>query len=161
MHLAQLNIGEILYPMDDPRMAGFAGRLAAINALAERSEGFVWRLEDEGELDGATDLRLPGASDTLVNMSVWTGVEALYRYVYLTAHAKVMKDRKQWFVPLKQRHLVLWWVAAGHVPTLEEAADRLVRLEANGPAPAAFDFAIPFDETGQPISLPSIKKLCA
>ncbi|MEL6285469.1 MAG: DUF3291 domain-containing protein [Pseudomonadota bacterium] len=161
MHLAQLNIGEILYPMDDPRMAGFAGRLALINQLAERSDGFVWRLEDEGDLDGATDLRLPGAHDTLVNMSVWRDVESLYRYVYLTAHAKVMKDRRNWFVPLKRRHLVLWWVEAGHVPKLEEAADRLAQLQANGPAPTAFDFANPFDETGRPVTLPSVKKLCA
>ena len=161
MPVAQLNIGEILYPMDDPRMADFAGRLAAINALADRSDGFVWRLEDDGELDGATDLRLPGETETLVNMSVWRDVESLYRYVYLTAHAKVMRGRTAWFAPLKRRHLVLWYVPEGHLPPLSEAADRLACIQADGPAPYAFDFATPFKEDGQPLDLPTTRKLCA
>jgi hypothetical protein len=44
-HLAQVNIGRMKAPLEDPLMAGFVGRLDEINALADRSPGFVWRLQ--------------------------------------------------------------------------------------------------------------------
>ena len=88
MQLAQLNIGILRYPVDDPRMSGFTNRLNAINALADRSEGFVWRLvDDKPELDAAVDLRLPGADEAAVNLSVWDRIEPLFQFVYKTEHA--------------------------------------------------------------------------
>jgi hypothetical protein len=162
MHLAQLNVGEILYPMDDPRMAGFADRLDAVNALADRSEGFIWRLvDDDPTYDAATELRLPGDQDMLVNMSVWTGFEPLYRYVYKTVHAKIMRDRRNWFKPLKRRHLVLWWIEPGALPTLEDAAERLGHLDQHGATPFAFDFATPFNADGSRLQKTLPKKDCA
>ena len=161
MHLAQLNIGIGRYPMDDPRMAGFTDNIEAVNAVADRTPGFVWRLVDDSDKDGALELRLPGAADTLVNMSVWTDLDSLYGYVYKTVHAKIMRDRKQWFEAMKSQYLVLWYVPEGHIPSLEEARDRLELLKANGPSPEAFTFSVPFNEAGQPIKPNFPKKDCA
>ncbi|MEL7545393.1 MAG: DUF3291 domain-containing protein [Pseudomonadota bacterium] len=161
MHLAQLNIGELLYPADDPRMEGFTGRIETINALADRSPGFVWRMVDGSELDGALDLRMPGSKDMLLNMSVWDSLESLYHFVYKTAHAKLIRDRADWFVPLNQQIMVLWWIEEGHIPSPEEAAAKLEMLERMGPSPSAFSFDIPFDETGVPITPELPKKDCA
>ncbi|MDJ0920832.1 MAG: DUF3291 domain-containing protein [Henriciella sp.] len=161
MQLAQLNVAEALYPMDDPRMDGFTGPIEVINALAERSPGFVWRLEDDSERDGALDLRLPGETDVLVNMSVWDDVDSLYHFVYKTAHAKLIRQREDWFVPMTQAILVLWWVPDGHIPDLHEANERLQHFRANGPTPHAFSFNLPFDEAGQPMTPNFPKKDCA
>lgn len=162
MQLAQLNVAESLYPVDDPRMIGFTGRIDVINALAERAPGFIWRLVDDNEeIDGALDLRLPGSETTLVNMSVWENVESLYHFVYKTAHAKVMKDRKDWFVTPTEQFMVLWWVADDHQPDRDEARAKLDYLRENGPTPDAFTFQIPFDETGNPITPNFPKKDCA
>ena len=46
-HLAQLNIGRFRAPLDDPIMEGFRTQLDPINALADQSPGFVWRLQTE------------------------------------------------------------------------------------------------------------------
>ena len=161
MHLAQLNIGELLYPAEDPRMEGFTGRIETINALADRSPGFVWRMVDDSDLDGALDLRMPGSADMLLNMSVWESLEALYHFVYKTAHAKLIRDRKEWFVPLNQQIMVLWWIEEGHIPTPQEAAEKLEMLERVGPSPSAFTFDIPFDAEGVPITPELPKKDCA
>lgn len=162
MQLAQLNIAEAQYDTDDPRMDGFTGRIDAINALADRSVGFVWRLVDDSDTDGALDLRLPGASDrTLVNMSVWENIESLFQFTYKTAHAKMISSREEWFPSLTARHMVLWWIEDGHVPTLDEAAEKLGLIRDTGPSPDAFDFNLPFDEKGRPISPKFPKKDCA
>lgn len=136
--LAQLNIGRILAPMDSPTMAGFAARLDDINALADNSEGFVWRLQDEA--GNATALRPFDDDWLLVNMSVWESVEPLKTFTYQTAHAEVMRKRRQWFEPHTEMYFVLWWIPAGHIPTLEEAKERLKHLQANGDSEYAFTF---------------------
>ncbi|MEL7447241.1 MAG: DUF3291 domain-containing protein, partial [Pseudomonadota bacterium] len=109
-HLAQVNIAEQRFPNDAPEMADFMGALDAINALAERSPGFVWRLKDDA--GHAMDLRFdatPGA-EILVNMSVWESIETLRTYVYTTAHANIMARRAKWFPQMKTAHMALWWV---------------------------------------------------
>jgi len=94
VQLAQLNIAEALYPVEDSRMDGFTGPVEQINALADRSSGFVWRLTDDGDTDGALSLRMEGMNDyTLVNMSVWADIESLFHFIYKTAHAKVMRGK--------------------------------------------------------------------
>ena len=135
--LAQLNIATLAAPLDSPQLADFVANLPRINALAEASPGFVWRLEDEG--GDATALR-PFGADVLVNMSVWRDVESLADYVYKSAHTEMLKRRREWFVAQQPAHMVLWWVAAGHLPSLEEAAERLQRLRSEGPTLAAFNF---------------------
>jgi hypothetical protein len=140
--LAQLNIGVIKGPMDSPVMADFAGNLDRINALAESMPGFVWRLQTE---DGdATAIRPFENENMLVNMSVWRDIEALNDYVYRSAHVELMRRRKEWFERMEQAFLVLWWVPAGHRPTVAEAMVRLESLREKGPTPEAFTFRHPF-----------------
>jgi hypothetical protein len=136
-HLAQLNIGVVKAPLDSPIMADFMNNLDQINALAEASPGFIWRLKTEE--GNATALR-PLDENTLVNMSVWEDVESLNRYVYSSAHVEFMRRRREWFERMADAYLVLWWVPEGHRPTLAEALARLETLRQNGPTPEAFTF---------------------
>jgi hypothetical protein len=142
-HLAQANIGRIRAPLEDPIMEGFRSQLDPINALADRSPGFVWRLQTE---DGNAMAIRPVADDErmAINMSVWESLEALQQFVYRSAHVGPLRDRKQWFEPIEGPILVLWWIPAGHVPTVAEALERLQHLKQNGPSPDAFTFRTPF-----------------
>lgn len=140
--LAQLNIGVIKGPMDSPVMADFAANLDRINALAESMPGFVWRLQTEA--GDATSIRPFENENMLVNMSVWRDIKALNDYVYRSAHVELMRRRKDWFERMDEAFLVLWWVPAGHRPTVAEAVVRLELLRAKGPTPEAFTFRHPF-----------------
>jgi hypothetical protein len=144
--LAQLNVGRILAPIDSPQLADFVNQLAEINALAEASPGFVWRLA--GASGNATDLRADDDADLLVNMSVWTSAEALFDFVYKSMHTKVMARRREWFEKMAVMQ-VLWWVPTGHIPTIAEAMARLRLLEARGPSPEAFTFKQRYPVPGQ------------
>jgi len=137
-HLAQVNIGRIRGPMDSPIMAEFAAALDEINALAESSPGFVWRLKDSS--GNATSIQAYTDPRQLVNMSVWTDLAALEKYVYRTAHGRFFARRQSWFEKMDTAHLALWWIPAGHLPTVEEAKERLAKLDALGPTPDAFTF---------------------
>lgn len=136
-HIAQINMGRIRFPLDDPRMHGFLSRLDDLNALADLSPGFVWRLQtNEGN---ATYFRpYPEDDRILLNMSVWETVEALRHYVYRTAHAEILRYREEWFEKFKGVYLALWWVPAGHTPGIDEARKRVAYLDANGPTQFAF-----------------------
>jgi hypothetical protein len=147
-HLAQLNIGRIKAPMDSPVMAGFANNLDRINALAEATTGFIWHLQtDEGD---ATAIRPFDDPDMLVNMSLWRDVESLSRYVYQSAHVELMKKRREWFERMDEAFLVLWWVPAGHIPSVAEAIARLQKLRAEGPSAEAFTFRHAFPPPDAP-----------
>ena len=135
-HLAQLNIGRLRYPTDDPRVADFMNNLDLVNRLAEASPGFVWRLKDDS--GNATNIR-PFADPTmLLNMSVWQSVETLERFVWQTVHKRFYGRRPEWFEKLDGPHFVMWWVPAGHLPTPVEAMERLDHLAAHGPSENAF-----------------------
>ena len=137
-HIAQVNIGRILAELDDPVMAGFVNRLDEINALADVSPGFVWRLIVE---DGnATYLRPFGDPRMLLNMSVWETAEQLRNFVYKTVHIELLRERHAWFEKLAGVYTALWWVPNGHIPSVDEAKRRLERLEAHGPTEFAFTF---------------------
>lgn len=135
--LAQLNIASMRQPLESPGMADFVANLERINALAEASPGFVWRLQDEA--GDATAIR-PFGEEVLVNLSLWRDIEALKDYVYRSAHAEMLKRRSEWFSRLGQAHMVLWWVPAGHLPSVGEAAGRLQLLREQGPTAQAFSF---------------------
>ncbi len=136
--LAQLNIARLLEPLESPRLADFVANLERINALAEESPGFVWRLQsDEGD---ATSLR-PFGEEWLVNMSLWQDVESLHQFVYRSAHSQIMRRRKEWFSRLTDAVTVLWWIPAGELPSVHDAKDRLDRLRQRGATAEAFTFA--------------------
>jgi hypothetical protein len=137
-HIAQVNVARMKAPLDSPVMAGFVSRLEEINALADRSGGFVWRLQTpEGD---ATYLRPFEDDRILINMSVWETVDALKNYVYRTAHAELLRDRRSWFENFAGASVALWWVPAGHTPGVDEAKQRLAHLERHGPSQFAFTF---------------------
>ncbi|WP_030759925.1 MULTISPECIES: DUF3291 domain-containing protein [unclassified Streptomyces] len=146
VHLAQLNLATLLHPFDDPRTAPFVEMLDPVNAAADAAPGFVWRLVEEGAAD-ATGLR-PAGADVIVNLSVWETREALWDFTYRSGHLEVMRRRREWFARHVEAHMVLWWVPAGHLPTVGEALERLADLRAHGPSPRAFTFAsaYPADE---------------
>jgi uncharacterized protein DUF3291 len=141
-HLAQLNIGRMVAPTSAPEVADFMAALDPINALAEAAPGFVWRLQTDA--GNATDIHAFDDELLLLNMSVWVSIEALRAFTYTTAHTDVLRRRREWFERLDVAHLVLWWVPAGHIPTIGEALDRLETLRARGPTGAAFTFRVPF-----------------
>lgn len=162
MQLAQLNIADAKFETDADQMVGFTGRIDAINALADRADGFVWRMVDDGPEDGALTLRMEGHGPmTLVNMSVWTDIESLFHFVYKTAHTKVMQGKGKWFSPIPRQHMVLWWIEDGHIPNLDEAKAKLDLIRSNGSSSEAFSFALPFDENGKPVAPEFPKKDCA
>lgn len=139
--LAQLNIADLKAPLDSPELRDFVDNLDRINALAESSPGFVWRLTGDG--NDATSLR-PLGDNVLVNMSVWRDADALRNYVYQSAHTQIMKRRREWFTRMREAHMVLWWVPAGHVPTIAEAVARLKLLREGGATADAFTFGEAF-----------------
>ena len=136
-HLAQLNIAEMLEPLDSPTMADFVANLDRINALADAAPGFVWRLQTEqGDATGVKDF----GETIIVNMSVWESPEALHDYVYETAHVEILRRRKEWFSRMRNAYAVLWWVPAGHRPSVAEGKERLELLREHGPSERAFTF---------------------
>src|SRR5262245_16562634 len=152
-HLAQLNVGRLLEPVESPAIAGFVAELDPINALADADPGLIWRLQTEA--GNATSIR-PTADDLfLINMSVWRSLEALRAFTYTSAHVQVLRQRRSWFEQLAEAHLVLWWVPAGYLPSVDEAMARLERLRREGPTRDAFTFRAPFEpeavDPGDPV----------
>jgi hypothetical protein len=146
-HIAQVNIGRIKAPLDDPIMTGFTGRLDELNALADRAPGFVWRLQtDEGN---ATYFRPYDDDRILLNMSVWETVDALKNYVYRTVHTELLRHRHEWFEQFETTYLALWWVPAGHIPGIDEARKRIAHLDAHGATQFAFTFKSVFQPEEQ------------
>ena len=139
--LAQLNVAVLKAPIDSPQLADFVANLDRINELAENSPGFVWRLIGEG--NDATSLR-PFGEDVIVNMSVWSDIDTLNRFVFRSAHVEILRRRSEWFERKAEAHMVLWWVSRGHIPTVTEAAERLEHLRRHGPTQRAFTFRVPF-----------------
>lgn len=139
--LVQLNIARMLAPADSPQLADFFANLDRINQLADSAPGFIWRLQDES--GSATDFR-PYDDDVLVNMSVWRDIESLRNYVYRSAHVEIMRRRKEWFELAQESYIVLWWIAAGSIPSVEQAKQKLALLREHGPSVGAFTFNEPF-----------------
>jgi hypothetical protein len=146
-HLAQLNVGRVRHATDDPRMAEFMGALDAVNALAERCAGFVWRLKDD--TNNATSILVTSDPTFLINMSVWETAEQLEHFVWNTVHKRFYQKKGNWFEPMRKPHFVMWWVPAGHIPTPQEALARLDHLTKHGPSEHAFSWE----------SLPSVERI--
>jgi hypothetical protein len=145
-HLAQLNIGRLVAPIDAPEIADFANALNDINALAESSPGFIWRLKDD-VTNNATSFTFTDDPLLIPNLSVWASIDELFDFVFHTAHTPFLRRRREWFERMEVA-VVLWWVPAGHLPTLPEALEHLADLRANGPSERAFTFRDRFEPTG-------------
>ena len=149
--IAQVNIARALAPIDDPLMADFVAQLDTINVLADASPGFVWRLQTEA--GDATALQPYDDDRILVNLSVWETPAQLKDFVFRSAHAAVMRERKNWFERFGKAYTALWWIEGGHIPTVDEAKERLLHLQTHGDTPFAFTFARLFPQPSAPASL--------
>ncbi len=148
--LAQVNIARAAAPLESPQLADFMAALDRINALAEAAPGFVWRLKSDA--GNATDIVAFDDPRMIINMSVWASVEALFDFTYKTGHTAIMARRRDWFDKLAIPHMALWWVPAGHLPTVAEAKHRLGILAERGPSPEAFTFKLRFP----PVAVPAL-----
>jgi hypothetical protein len=137
-----MNVGRLLAPTDSPVVEGFMNALAEINALAERSPGFVWRLQSDS--GNATDILTSDDPLFIVNMSVWESLDTLRDYVYKTAHVEYLRRRREWFEKAVEMHLALWWIPAGEVPSIEDGLRRIAVIREHGPTAQAFTFAQAF-----------------
>jgi hypothetical protein len=139
MHLAEINVATAVDAMDSPRLAAFVAALDRVNAVAERSPGFVWRLKDDG--GSAIDIRASDDPRLIVNVSVWETPEAFEQFVWNTIHKRFYARRAEWFETPASAHFAMWWVPVGHRPTLDESLEALARLERDGPGETVFGWA--------------------
>lgn len=148
MHLAELNVGRLVAPTDDPRVKEFMDALDRVNGLGKRMPGFVWMMEGSGEPGtGNTETKIDGDPQFVANLTVWESVETLRSFVFDTIHKRFLDRREEWFEILGAMHFVMWWVPEGHQPTLAEALERLEDLRTNGPSERAFGWAYLQDRT--------------
>jgi Domain of unknown function (DUF3291) len=147
MHLAQFNVGRLKAPIDDPIIDDFRMNLARVNALAEISSGFVWRLQDDN--GDATSINPFGDELEIINLTVWETVEALADFTYRSGHVELLRRRREFFEPQTQAILCLWWIPEGTIPTVHEAIARLEHLRIHGPRPTAFTFRHRFEPNGE------------
>jgi len=141
-HLAQVNIALAKGEMDTELMNGFVSRLDEINEKADKSEGFIWRLQtDDGD---STAIRVFDKPLLLVNISVWESIDTLKNFVYTSAHVELIRDRQAWFHKFVDAHQALWWIPQGHIPTTEEAKEKLEHIQKHGSTAEAFHFGKPF-----------------
>ena len=142
MHLAQLNIGRLLAPTDDPKVGDFMDNLDRVNGLGKRMPGFVWMMEGAGEPGtGNTGAKIDGYPQFVSNLTVWENVEALETYVWGTIHKQFYDRKTEWFEKLGEAHFVMWDIPQGHRPTLEEGLERLAHLKLHGDSDHAFGWA--------------------
>jgi Domain of unknown function (DUF3291) len=139
MHLAQINISTLLADMNSPLIADFKNNITQMNALAESSEGFVWRMKDE-DSDNATLIQAFENPLIIVNMSVWESAEMLKNYAYKSEHVQFVRRRNEWFEPHQGAYMAMWWIIEGHIPTIEEAKEKLALLNEKGETAEAFTF---------------------
>jgi Domain of unknown function (DUF3291) len=143
-HLAQINIGRLIAPIDDPKIAEFVAQLEPINALADAAPGFVWRLKSDS--GNATDIAYNDDPFVIVNMSVWESLEALRDFAYRSDHIRVFRDRAKWFEKMEKPHYCLWWVPVGHVPTVAEGRERQEHYQTYGATQFSFWFSEQFPQ---------------
>jgi hypothetical protein len=151
-HLAQINIGRLVAPIDDPKIAEFVAQLDAINALADAAPGFVWRLQSSS--GNATDIPFNDDPSVMVNMSVWESLESLRNYVYRSDHMRVLRDRARWFEKMDKPHYCLCWVPAGHIPSVAEGREHVEHYQRCGSTEYSFWFSQHFPApSDEPVSV--------
>jgi hypothetical protein len=138
-HLAQLNVARALDDLDSSRLSDFMAALDRVNAVAERSPGFVWRLKDEG--GNATAIKASNDARFIVNLSVWETPAHLEHFVWSTIHKRVYEKKSKWFEAMTTPSFVMWWVPIGVRATINEAMAKLTHLAAHGDTEAAFGWS--------------------
>jgi hypothetical protein len=158
VHLAQLNVGRLRAPMDDPLIDDFRENLDRINELAEASPGYVWRLQDDS--GNATGIKAYEDELEIVNLTVWTSIEALADFTYRSGHVELLRRRREFFEAASVPILCLWWIPEGTIPSVDDAIARLDHLRAHGPTPTAFTFRARFEPDGAPAERDRPRDVC-
>jgi hypothetical protein len=158
VHLAQLNVGRLRAPMDDPLIDDFRENLDRINELAEASPGYVWRLQDDS--GNATGIKAFEDELEIVNLTVWTSIEALADFTYRSGHVEFLRRRREFFEAASVPILCLWWIPEGTIPSVEDAIVRLDHLRSHGPTPTAFTFRARFEPDGAPVERDRPRDVC-
>ena len=140
-YLAEINIAKRLAPMDDPIMQDFVNNVDNMNAIADKSEGFIWRLQEEDKDEAVVIFQ---DDSLIINMSVWETINALFNYTYKSGHIEVFKRKKEWFSKMKMVHMAFWYVPEDYKPTFKDAKARLDHKEKHGDTPFAFSFKAKF-----------------
>lgn len=140
MPLAEFNFGTLKYAWDDPRLADFQNNLDRVNAIATRSPGFIWMLDEEGmdAVQNDPNGPLKDRPNTASTLSVWEDAYSLWTFVEKTLHARFLARGAEWFKADDRSHLVIWPVAHGHLPTVEDAMEKWHQLQAKGDSDSAF-----------------------
>ena len=147
-HLAELNIGRLLAPTDDPQVAEFMANLDRINGLGKRMPGFVWMMEGSGEPGtGNTEAKIDGDPQFVSNLTVWEDAPSLEKFVWGTIHKQFYERRQEWFEVLGEMHFVMWWAPVGTEPSLDEALERLEHRKTHGDSDHAFGWDYLKDST--------------
>jgi len=147
-HLAQMNIARMVAPLDSPAMAGFVALLDPVNRQAEQSPGFVWRLQEATTVQAFEDPAM------LVNFSIWESIEALREFTYKTSHTEPLRRRGEWF-ERGSNALAMWWIPAGHIPSVADGRDRIEFQKKHGDTQIAFSFRRRFDAPEAPAAEPA------
>jgi hypothetical protein len=158
LELVQVNIARLIEPLDSKLLEDFVANLEPVNAEADKSPGFVWRLKsEEGDATSikAFEWDVEDSAGVVVNMSKWESLEALKEYVYKSSHVDVMRRRFEWFHKVAVATTALWWVPEGHIPTIAEAEGKLRTLRNLGPTPEAFNLRVAFDRDGRQLEKPA------
>jgi len=143
VHVAQFNVARLRAPMDDPLIDDFRDNLEPVNALAEHAPGFVWRLHDDS--GNATSIDVFGDPLEIVNLTVWTSIDALADFTYRSGHVEFLRRRREFFEAPDRPWLCLWWIPEGTIPSVADAVARLEHLRTHGPTPTSFTFRHPFE----------------
>jgi GNAT superfamily N-acetyltransferase len=139
LHVAQLNVATLREALSHPDTREFQQGLAPVNALAESTPGYVWRLQsDEGD---ATSIKVATDPNTIINLTVWDSMEALFDFAYRSMHRDFLRRRHEWFLDADRRAAV-WYVRAGSIPSIDDAMSRVRFIDTFGESPFAFT-AIP------------------
>jgi heme-degrading monooxygenase HmoA len=141
--IAHFNVARLLHPPGDPRVAGFTNNVLRVNAVAERSPGFLWRWKDEAAtIEGSGGFQAVDADPCLaISFSVWESADALHHFVQKTVHGSFLRRRQEWFGPWEGPNYVIWPWDREKVPTLAEGWARLDQLRLQGPSAEAYDFS--------------------
>ncbi len=147
--IVHFNAARLLHPPGDPRVAEFVDNSERINAVAERSKGYVWHLTgDEASVTNPNFQGVGGDPCLAFSLSVWETFQDFEFFVYKTSHNSFFKRRVSWFAPWQGPNYVMWDFAGVTPITSATGWEKLQRLAAQGSSPAAYDLAYAREANG-------------
>jgi hypothetical protein len=161
MHICLFTSSVLLGPLASEQSKPFAQAIPDTYGAAEQAAGFVWRapptdfvFDDAGRPKRVAYAATPSFYEdrdrVVQTLSVWPDLPSAWNYVYSGTHLGALKLRADWMEKPVRAQYVLWWAAAGAMPTHSDGVQRLELLDPVGPTSAAFNFRNAFNSTGEP-----------